>query len=259
MDELKKEYLGRVDSPYIFNNRAVRFPGIGPSRGVSKVIKHVFARTYKHAKITNRPKPNVGGLKLRQACSRGKSVDSGLTKFYTHGTRSRLVEVNTLIKVFESLGLECVETQSVVAWPEARLATQLDLLMFNKTTKRLVVVEVKCGSVARRCATATGTLLTMPQINDCLLHQHQLQTLLGRYLLAKTYPKVIENNVEMLLVYVQPDGSTEVFKNVDFTVRTMTDGIIAALLSTTDVRTTRKRRRTTKKSTKKKSTKKKKR
>ena len=234
----------KLTSPYTFINRAVRFPGIGPSRGTTKVIKQIFCPHFHASRMRNRPK-NIGGLNYKQARNRGKAVDRGLSRWVCGQTPvSSLTEVKELIKWFQlnHPSWKPVQTQYVVACPIERLATQVDILMYCTILKRFIIVEVKTGCLARRCTTLPpNTIVGSADVSHTLLHQHQLQTLISKHLFEHTHPEHI--GAKMLLIYVTEKGMIEAIDQSQFFAQSLPDNLIEMLVQTRDCRTTKKRRK----------------
>jgi hypothetical protein len=142
--------LGLPVCVYSWQTRSVYFGNKKWSRGVTTVIKKVFATTYRYTKL-KRGHYSVG-LPKRQAKRRGHAIDAILHK-WAGGisiSRSRLKEPYALIRAFEEHGWNPVCYQLVVAWPTARLATKIDLVLHDSTNNRLIVVEIKSGCGYRR-------------------------------------------------------------------------------------------------------------
>ena len=207
--------LGPPVRLYEWKGRSVYFGHSTWSRGVTKVIRSVFAPTYRF-----KPLPRAqcsGGLRLRAAKRRGHAIDAALARWVAVPTtyKSALHEPAALIRLFRASGWVPVAAQLVVAWPAARLATRIDLVLYDPSRAVLLVVEIKSGCEHRRIA--HGTLKHLrPALSNAPLYQHQLQALLGKELLIHTYPKWTPSSVEAVLVYVTATGQVELIREADF-------------------------------------------
>jgi hypothetical protein len=223
--------LGKPVTHFIFKSRSVYFGQKRWSRGVTKVIKNVFVPGYKYQNIRGRHKCTRGLVK-RKSLRRGHLVDTVLQE-WANGKplRCRIKEPKAVVSYFNQCGWVPISSQLVVAWPEARIATKLDLVLHDPILDKVIVVEIKTGCHYRRCSTSTGTIKHMgpTAISDAPLHQHQLQALIGKQLLLKTYALDQIQSVEALLLYVSVDGEVEVFREPDFQVK-YSDKIDQALL-----------------------------
>jgi hypothetical protein len=224
--------LGLPTEVFTFNKRAVYFGKRKWSRGVTKVIKKIFAPSYRYTKLRRSgTTPRATGLPFRKARRRGKLVDTTLDKWVKGlKTRCRILEPLALIKLFESRHWSPVASQLVVAWREGRIATMIDLVLHDDLTDRILLVEIKSGCEYRNQSTGSR-LKNMGSctVTDAPLHQHQLQILLGKDLFHRTYPKCTKP-VDSILIYVAKDGTLEVLEEkTDFTVfcdASVTDAIL---------------------------------
>jgi hypothetical protein len=205
-------------TPYSISGRCIRIKG-KPVRGLTKTIKKLFAPTFQFSKIKGR-KSNVGGLSFRKARRRGKNVDLVLAKWIHQKKKTiytKLKEARAIIQFL--LPYQPLASQFCVAWEEAMIACPLDLLLYNPSTKNFLVVEIKTGCCNRRCSTLHGFLHNIGiknKVSNSLLHQHQLQTLLGAHLFTKTTGLT---NVETLLLYANDKGEVEACHGSDFEVQ----------------------------------------
>jgi hypothetical protein len=209
--------LGLPVCVYSWHTRSVYFGNKNWSRGVTTVIKKVFASTYRYTKL-KRGHYSVG-LPKRQAKRRGHAIDAALHKWAggLSMAHSRLKEPYALIKTFEEHGWKPVCSQLVVAWPAARLATKIDLVLHDSINNKIIVVEIKSGCGYRR--NSHGMLRhIVPKVSNAPLHQHQLQCLFGKKLLTCTYPQWTYADIECVLAYVSVDGTVELFMEADFAV-----------------------------------------
>ena len=213
----KSMVLGPPVCTYEWKGRSVSFGNGRWSRGLTTVIRAVFAPTYRFKKLCRTTCP--GGLRLRAAKRRGRAIDEALARWVQTPTtyRSTLNEPDVLIRLFTGHGWLPVDAQLVVAWPDARLATRIDLVLYDPGRNMLVVVEMKSGCAYRRVA--HGTLHNVvPITSNAPLHQHQLQALLGKELLLQTYPKWTRSAVEAVVVYVTTAYQVELVREPDFGV-----------------------------------------
>jgi hypothetical protein len=212
--------LGLPIKDFQFKNRSVYFGNKSWSRGVTTVIKNVFATAYTYNKLRMRhvcPK----GLRKRRAVRRGHIIDNTIDRWVNGlSLKCRVKEPRMLIQLFESLAWKPIASQLVVAYPEARIATKIDIVLYDTRRDTLLIVEVKSGCHYRRCTTKDGTLQHIrPIVNDSPLHQHQLQSLIGKLLFLKTYPHWSALSVESVVVYVSTSGDTELLMESDFDVQ----------------------------------------
>ena len=210
--------LGSPLCIYNWKTRSVYFGDKRWSRGVTTVIKKVFAPDYRYTKLKRGH--YVVGLPKRKAKRRGHAIDQTLHRWAMgiSTARTRLKEPKALIKAFEDRCWSPVCSQLVVAWPDARMATKIDLVLHDATRNKLLVVEIKSGCGYRR--NSHGTLRhTLPGVSNAPLHQHQLQVLFGKELLARTYPQWERRNIECVLAYVSTDGTVELFIEEEFAVQ----------------------------------------
>jgi len=224
-------------SPFRFVRRCVTFDDGTVSRGLTKVIKQVFSARYSYrAVVRNDAARHTHGSSIKY----GKAVDRELTRWVRFGEVPNKTHAGKIVEYFEANDLVAVGAQYTVAWPDARLATQLDLVLRDERTQRLVVVEIKTGSVNRHIGTGKD-LVGHPGVSNCLLHQHQLQVALGRFLLARTCG-TSEADYDTLLLYANTDATIDVYRDTRIPGVT-SEKVQSLLLSTAQDRTTRKRKK----------------
>lgn len=188
-------------------------------RGITKLISLRFAPNFRYRDVRRRPS-NRGGLAYRSARRRGQAVDRALSAWAASGgtaCSTRLAEVRAIVAWFGTHlpDFEPVQGQFPVSWADAQLATKLDLLMIDPVREQYLVVEIKCGCMARRCQTVTPHHLTCyPGVDHTLLHQHQLQTVLGTYM----FEQMLHVRARMLLLYVSRTGEVEAISGDRFGV-----------------------------------------
>jgi hypothetical protein len=220
--------LGDPVDVYLFKSRSVYFGHKRWSRGVTKVIQKVFCPSFVFKKIKRGS--YVPGLTKRKAKKRGHLVDQIIENWVLgKPTRCRILEPRSIINIMEELEWVPIASQLVVAWPEARLATKIDLVVYCETTNKIIVVEIKTGCGYRRCSTPNGFLHHLrPKVSNAPIHQHQLQIILGKELLARTYPNWSRNNIEAVLIYVSTDGELELIREHEFsfTYSTIVENIL---------------------------------
>jgi hypothetical protein len=222
--------LGPPVCAYTWHTRSVYFGAKRWSRGVTTVVKRLFAPSYRYTKLKRGHCPV--GLPKRQARRRGHAIDHTLHKWAGGQaiTRSRLKEPRTLIQTFEARGWTPVCSQLVVAWPAARLATKIDLVLHDRARNKIIVVEVKSGCGYRRKSHGVMRHI-VPTVSNAPLHQHQLQVLLGRMLFARTYTHWRPVDIECVLVYISPACDVELLMDTAFSVH-YTAGLDTILLDT---------------------------
>jgi hypothetical protein len=224
--------LGPPIERFSFNKRAVYFGQRKWSRGVTTVIKKVFASSYRYAKLPRRSRAT--GLPFRKARRRGKLVDGILDKWVRgEKTRCRIAEGRAIIQLFESRHWEPVASQLVVAWREGRIATMIDIVLHDVSTDEILVVEIKSGCEYRYLTTGSNLKNLGPSctVTDAPIHQHQLQVLLGKDLFHRTYPSCTKK-VQAVLVYAAKDGTLEVLMEEDFKVHCRDTAVVDAIFRT---------------------------
>jgi hypothetical protein len=209
--------LGVPACLYKWTNRSVYFGNKNWSRGVTKVVKNVFAPDFRFSKL-RRGKWSPG-LPKKQAIRRGHAIDRVLHQ-WVYGlpfNRSRLKEPKLVIQTFNALGWVPVHSQLAVAWPEARLATKIDLVLMDTSRNKLIVVEMKSGCGYRRVS--HGMLRhIVPKVSNAPIHQHQLQVLMGKELLARNYERWSRADIECVLFYITADCEVELIREDEFEV-----------------------------------------
>jgi hypothetical protein len=205
---------GKPIKNYIFKNRSVYFGNKMWSRGVTTTIRKVFAPSYAFSKL-KRGK-YTRGLKKRDAIRRGHAIDHTLQCWSDgrYSKRFRLVEPKAIIKYFEQRCWNPLASQLVVAWPSGRIATKLDLVLHDTERDQILIVEIKSGCGYRTLSNDVMRHIR-PNVSNSALHQHQLQTLLGKYLFQKTYPDCTLH-VRSILLYVALDGDIDMIQESDF-------------------------------------------
>lgn len=125
--------------------------------------------------------------------ARGARVDRQLTRVVNgeRGARPSYLLTQLVLGFLAEQGLRPVFCQRVVAAPEARLATAIDLLAYDAAEDALWVLELKCGYSGDREAAAQrgGRPCTMQpplgSATDNLFNRHMLQAVLGREMLVR--------------------------------------------------------------------------
>jgi len=172
--------------------------------GITNLIPKVFAPSWKFKKLKQIPR-NTGGLKKRAAKIRGKRLDKELKNNVTKNICPETKNVRILL---DSMELDIEATQVLAQRKD--LKTFLDMIVIHRETHKKFIVELKRGCKYRRCATSDGKLLHQTSnLTDCLLYQHQLQTLIGRWLAGHEY------DYGVLLIYVNEE-EIEMFQECDF-------------------------------------------
>jgi hypothetical protein len=225
-----KELCGNPVKQYLFKNRSVYFGNKTWSRGVTTTIKKIFSPTYSFSKL-KRTSKYTRGLTKQKAIRRGHAIDHTLQRwvegYYTK--RFKLIEPKAIIKEFEKRCWSPLASQLVVAWPVGRIATKLDLVLHDTKQNHILVVEIKSGCGYRYLYNGNMLHIT-PTIDNCALHQHQLQTLIGTQLFKKTYPKCTLP-IRSVLVYVSLQGTVDIIEESVFNT-TYSKAIERALLRT---------------------------
>ena len=184
-------------------------------RGITKAIKTTFAPHWKFKQLQHVPR-NVGGLRKRAACRRGKLLDRELSQFALTGPdASFCAETQLVIAKLNELRLTLTHTQVYVSDADWKLCTHIDLLAVDQTTGQHVVIETKRGCHYRRCSTKSGSLkFHDAHVTDCLENQHQLQALLGKMLFERTHA----THSTCCLIYVNEE-KCECISEPDFKVQ----------------------------------------
>lgn len=224
--------LGTPATLYVWKTRSVYFGAKRWSRGVTRTIRRLFVPDYQFRKL-KRVRGSTG-LPKRKAKRRGHAIDRTLEQWSNGQSigRCRIKEPRALISAFTELGWKPIGSQVVVAWPAARIATRLDLVLFDAERHKVIVVEIKSGCLYRRESHARMRHVR-PPVSNAPINQHQLQTLLGRELFIRTYPHWDTSDVDCVLVYVTPDCSVEMVHGNEFDV-TYDTRLDALLLNTAD-------------------------
>lgn len=202
--------------------------------GITEVIKKKFAPTYKYKKLISVPK-NPGGLKKRAAQRRGKRLDLEIFNISKDKLqRKPCAETKNLLNKLKEMDLEIVESQKYVALNH--LNTYIDLIVKDKSNK-LYICEIKRGCHYRLCSTKDGKLKYQSKnLSDCPLYQHQMQTLIGRWL-YQTSQKTSEP-IGVLLFYID-ESNIEVFTEEQF-MATLTQEGCQVLMDMSNNQKTRK-------------------
>jgi len=181
--------------------------------GITKLIPKVFAPTWRFKDLKWKPK-NIGGLKKRAAKKRGNRIDSELNGEVLF--EKTCPETKLIYKVLHDMKLDIVATQMYVK--QGSLKTFLDMVVRHQETGQQYIIEIKRGCEYRRCGTQDGILRFQNKtLNDCLLHQHQMQVLIGRWLFGD------ENRTGVLLIYVN-ETRVEVLQEYEFEVELLQAG-----------------------------------
>ena len=197
------------------------------SKGIHKTIKCLFAPSYDYKKLTKIPK-NKGGLSFQKAKRKGKLIDSQISGFFAGTNTKPCKEVLLLLFELSLKNLEIIGTQVTVADETSRLATPIDLVVIDKETLKITVVEIKYGCNYRHCFTIDGALkYQKTNLNDCLFHQHQLQILIGKWM----YQKETKQEVNALLIYINGNDSIDFFTEDKFEAELNQEGINALFSS----------------------------
>ncbi len=204
--------------------------------GITKLIRKTFAPHFKFKNLQKVPR-NVGGLKKKAACRRGKLLDRQLSDFALNGAKASFCkETKLVIEKLEELNLEISKTQHYVSNSELKMCTFIDLVAFKKDSHMPVIIEVKRGCHYKHCSTLNGVLRFHDStVNDSLLHQHQLQALLGKLLYEKQNPEV---SCDCYLLYVDENTCEHIQQN-SFNVQICAE----ALNAIKNVKITKKRKR----------------
>jgi hypothetical protein len=162
--------------------RGLRHEGVA-LRGITKVIKKVFAPSYTYAKLKCKPL-NIGGFKFGVARRRGKALDKALS------STSRLPEAVAIKQALLARGWTTIHTQLPVAMPLYRIGTCIDMLC-QDSQGHYIVIETKLGCKYRDATTGNYMKHCLTPDNkpvkETTRHMHELQCLLGRDMFIETY------------------------------------------------------------------------
>jgi len=198
---LKAKLKNTAPSKFV-RGRFSHFSLLDPPTKLSGITKRLTEKLYSKGKLPEEAlyaptgwKPDAwkgdgGGLR------RGKAVDAQCTrlasmsdKFRKMGNTYKLTRF--VFNALEKAGLEPIMGQRCVASAKHRLGTACDLVVFNKETRELVVIELKCGFRANIHLPATNNKgspqnLTSPcsTAADCILHRHLMQLAVTHHMLA---------------------------------------------------------------------------
>lgn len=167
-----------------------------------------------------------GGLR------RGRAVDAQVSREINSGKPKPKSGHFSLTKlVFAALaehGLEPVVAQRVVCNEALRVGTAADVICYEAETRRLVVVELKCGCSGDKLAAAVDKRgremrMQVPKgASDCVLHRHMLQLACTRELLLRERATLkrllalgLDPYVGGALLYVN-DQNTELYTLQDY-------------------------------------------
>jgi hypothetical protein len=195
------------------------------SRGVTKIIRALFAPDFAYGKLKKKPPPKENALSYRQARARGKLIDRQLTKWHLFKSlKGAKIETKLLVTYLSGQHLVPISTQLAVGCPIDRLGTCIDLVCKDTTTNEIVLIEIKRGCNYRDCTTGhmmrTIIDLNGHPVNDCLLHQHMLQLLLGELLFVRTFPLETRHH-RCILLYVDTDSVLEYRVNIQLSKSTL--------------------------------------
>ena len=143
--------LGNPITKYRLSGRSFMDENTGIiARGITKVIKQIFVPRYSFRRLQN--KPPSSGLSRKLAKRNGVRIDRELENWAKNPTlfKSSDNKVNTCLSKLGKLGSP-IASQLVVGLPHARVATAIDLMLYNDTSRVIFVVEVKTGCNYRHC------------------------------------------------------------------------------------------------------------
>jgi hypothetical protein len=146
-------------------------------------------------------------------------------------TRCRILEARPIITLFECRGWTPLASQLVVAWREGRIATMIDLVLYDENQEEIIIVEIKSGCEYRNLSTGSKLKYLKENVTDAPIHQHQLQVLLGKELFQRTYPDC-KKKVRALLVYISKEGDLDVIEEEDFQIHYENNTVGKAIIDT---------------------------
>lgn len=193
------------------------------SKGVTKVLTHVFFPAYCVQHLRGPVVPNIGGLRLRAARQRGRLLDRQLATMAGDTLLLRpppraCKETKLILAFVRERGYYIEHAQHTVGYAPWRLATDLDLVLRKLDGTHRIVVEVKSGCLyRRRIVPGVTSRYLEPTVSVSPLHVHQLQALIGKRLLA-----LCDTTIEVggaWLLYVDLVHGVEGIEEKDFGVR----------------------------------------
>lgn len=199
---LKSKLKSTAPSRFV-RGKFAHFRLLEPGTKLSGITKRLSEKLYSNGTLPQEAvyapagwKPEAwkgdgGGLR------RGKAVDAQCTRMASMSDKYRKLASHTykltrfVFNALEQAGLESLMGQRCVASAKHRLGTACDLVAFNKHTKEVVVVELKCGFRANVHLPATNSKkqpLNMASpcstAADCILHRHMAQLAVTHHMLA---------------------------------------------------------------------------
>jgi len=205
--------LGPPSNAFKWMRRYVRFNNGRCSRGVTKIIRRIFASNYRFKQLN---RTTFGSMSRRVSKRFGTRVDTAIDH-WVRGLRVKEQHVRSMVKQLEQWSWRPVTSQLVVARPLWRLATRIDLIVLDTLHDVLLLIEVKTGCPYRHESNGKMMRFIRPQIYNSMLHQHQLQAVLSAALFSYTYPNCTYA-VEPALLYMNHDGSLDLFRESQFQV-----------------------------------------
>lgn len=211
------------------------------SKGVTKVIQNLFAPSYRYKSLKGSRIPNKGGLKWKDAKRRGKLIDTQMGKYHIRNTipPRACTEVKTIISWISSHEYIIVATQQPVGKSQWRIATEIDLLLWDCKKQTFVIVELKSGCGYRE--QHTGIPMQHGVIGtDSKRSQHELQCILMGMLWDTYFDNLPK---ELMLLYVNPKGDLLCIPETDFQISVQPQVIEDILTDRASAKTKTRRRR----------------
>ena len=193
--------------------------------GITKVIRKLYVPNFKYSKLLNRVIVK-GGMRRRAAILRGKLLDKELGDFFgPHHIPCKLKESNGISSWLINNGYTFLHSQFPVRCTHLKIQTKIDLIMCKNN--KVVLVEVKSGSASRNCKSFPLTLIRGSNIDDCLLHQHQLQCIMSKHMYLQT--KRPSDDIDLILMYVDHKGDVDVISSHAFSIHCLSKGMLDIL------------------------------
>jgi hypothetical protein len=208
-----------------------------PLRGLTKwLAAEVWsAGALPRAAIATKGGRRVGWRGKDGGLRRGRAVDAQVTRAVNAGKtkpqRGQYSLTKLVLAALAEHGLEPVLCQRAVCNEALRVGTAADVLCYEPATRRLCVVELKCGCSGDKMAAAVGRGANAGALNmrapvaavrDCVLHRHILQLACTRDLLLRETDVVkrlialgLDPFVSGALLYVD-DDATEMHRLTDY-------------------------------------------
>jgi len=154
-------------------------------RGLTKALSNtIFSSGVFPVAATHGSERRLGWKGTNGGRARGKAVDAQLSSAVNRGAlkpqKGQYVLVKLLLVALHELNIVPLVAQRTHAIQSSKLCTASDIIGLNTQTKRLVVIELKCGFSGKKTMAALntdGSRATMNGVDasDTLKNRHMLQ------------------------------------------------------------------------------------